>query len=198
MKKCKVCNLNMPLDKFHVSKIIKDGYRNECKPCTSLYWKERNKNRLNYKVYLVRLKESSNIIYVGCTSQNLFKRLRDHLGEKKFERGSVYMELVHENLTEGQGLSLEAMLIDQYKPSHNVYNGYRIHTKKAYKTVDGDSKWLKSIKQSNSTPVICLNTGKSYDSIRHAAKDLCLSEPKVSLVCQGKRPHTKGYIFSYL
>jgi len=45
--------------------------------------------------------------------------------------------------------------------------------------------------------VLCLNTNKIYDSITDAAKELNLSNSKITLVCQGKRKHTGNYKFQY-
>jgi group I intron endonuclease len=46
--------------------------------------------------------------------------------------------------------------------------------------------------------IICLNNNKIYDSILQAAKELEVSGPKITLVCQGKRKSTGGYSFRYL
>lgn len=45
--------------------------------------------------------------------------------------------------------------------------------------------------------IICLNTGKVYESARKAAKDLKLHYSKISEVCNNKRTHTKGYKFKF-
>ena len=55
----------------------------------------------------------------------------------------------------------------------------------------------KKISEGNAKPVICLTNGKTYKSARKAAKELNVSYCKISEVCKGKRPHTKGLVFKF-
>lgn len=48
-----------------------------------------------------------------------------------------------------------------------------------------------------SKPVIEITTGKTYESIRIAAKELNLNPVMISRVCKGKALHTKNYLFKY-
>lgn len=57
--------------------------------------------------------------------------------------------------------------------------------------------WRQRMSEVKSKPVICIETGKIYSSIRKAAQDLNLAATKISLVCMGKRNHTGGYHFKY-
>lgn len=59
-------------------------------------------------------------------------------------------------------------------------------------------KWHEAITEKKSKSVICLNTGEVFKSGREAANKLNLSRSKVSLVANGKRPHTKGYKFKFV
>ena len=198
MKICKVCKSLLSDCSFYNSKNHLSGLRTECKACTSVYWKFKNSNnREDYKVYLLKDKVSGEIKYVGCTSQSLMKRLRDHIGDSKVKRGSVSICLVQDRLTEAQALTMETMLIQQYKPELNTYLGYKIHEKHLPKYA-AHPNTIEAARKANSRPILCLTNGKTYSSIREASKSLSLSESKISLVCQGKRPHTKQYIFSYL
>lgn len=45
--------------------------------------------------------------------------------------------------------------------------------------------------------VICINTGQIFKSMADAAKTLKVSQGKISLVCNNKRKHTKGYYFKF-
>jgi group I intron endonuclease len=45
--------------------------------------------------------------------------------------------------------------------------------------------------------VICLNNNKIYNCLQDAATDLQVESAKITLVCQGKRNHTKNYRFEY-
>lgn len=53
---------------------------------------------------------------------------------------------------------------------------------------------LKALKK----PVMCIETGKIYDSARTAAKALNLQYSKISLVCHGKRKTTGGLHFKFV
>lgn len=48
---------------------------------------------------------------------------------------------------------------------------------------------------SKSKAILCLNNNENYSSISEAARQLGLSQSKISDVCLGKAKHTKGYIF---
>jgi hypothetical protein len=45
-KVCKNCGRELPIGKFYVGKNMKDGLRNECKMCRSMYNQEWRKNKL--------------------------------------------------------------------------------------------------------------------------------------------------------
>lgn len=199
MKICKICKVSLPFEEFYTSKNHLDGYRAECKPCTSIYWKNKNRNsKDNFKVYLIKDKKSDEILYVGQTSQTLMKRFRDHIGDQKFTRGEVKMELVKDNLIEAEALTLERLLINQYNPPENAYKGYAYIEKPKPTSRKGSEKQREAARLAKSRPIICLNDGKVWDSIRSACNFYGLSEPKVCQVAQGKRPHTKKYRFEYL
>lgn len=46
--------------------------------------------------------------------------------------------------------------------------------------------------------VVCIDTGKVYNSTSHAERELKLPKGKVSAVCRGERSKTGGYKFKYL
>lgn len=47
MKKCIKCNIEKEFNDFSTRKISKDGYRNDCKECQSLYHKSLDKDKVN-------------------------------------------------------------------------------------------------------------------------------------------------------
>lgn len=55
--------------------------------------------------------------------------------------------------------------------------------------VDDKSKIMK--------PVICINTGKVYNSAVEAAKELGLFTSNISMICNGKSKSTNGYRFKF-
>ncbi len=197
MKKCTICEQSLPLANFYTCG--NQWIRGECKGCVSIAYKLKNvPNENNYKVYSIHLRDTEELIYIGRTKKTLHKRFLGHVGDRKFQHEKHFIRLIQSNLTEDQANKLESMFIQHYKPSENHYAGYKIRAKTEVKKVNKNTKWAKSIQDSNSRPVICLNDGKSLSSIREAAKTYQLTESKISDVCRGKRPHTQGYKFSYL
>ena len=51
---------------------------------------------------------------------------------------------------------------------------------------------------SGTKKVICLTHGKEFASLSDAAKFYGVDNGKISMVCSGKRSHTKGLVFKYL
>lgn len=49
----------------------------------------------------------------------------------------------------------------------------------------------------HSKKVICINTGKIYDTIKSASEDTGANQSKISDVCRGARKHTSGLVFEY-
>lgn len=45
--------------------------------------------------------------------------------------------------------------------------------------------------------VLCITTGKVYESAHEAARDLNLNNSTITQCCKGKRPQHKGYQFKY-
>ncbi|NCA81086.1 MAG: hypothetical protein EOM76_13090 [Sphingobacteriia bacterium] len=68
--------------------------------------------------------------------------------------------------------------------SENIKHSYavlgRVH--------DGKKSWK---------PIICINTGKVYNSATEAAKELGLFTSNISMICNGKSKSTKGYRFKF-
>jgi hypothetical protein len=163
----------------------------------------------NYKVYLIKNRHTHKVIYVGLTSQTLHKRFNSHVTNKKLDRRLFIIELVQDWLTLAEATTLEKMLITQYNTISNGLNkhlgGYRviseqqiIKNKTARLGKKNSEYHKKCVSEKKSKAVICLNDGKVYKSARDAAKQLNLQYSKISLVANGKRPHTKGYKFKFL
>lgn len=45
--------------------------------------------------------------------------------------------------------------------------------------------------------IICISTGKKYESARQAERELNISNQHISAVCKGRVKHAKGFIFKY-
>ena len=176
-----------------------------------------------YKIYCIKDRISNEIKYVGLTGSTLYKRFNSHVHRKKISPKDYYIQPIQEDLTLPEAVTLEKMLIAQYdllnkgwnKSPGSINGGSNNHSgpQKAKwseerknkpfpgrqdRTTPNTKEHNEAIKRARSKPIICLSDGKTYSSLREAAKKLNLSESKVSLVANGKRPHTRGYKFSYL
>lgn len=78
--------------------------------------------------------------------------------------------------------------------SENTIHSYIILKRKASQAFLGRTGSM----HPRSRKIICINNSKIYCSLNDAARDLNLLHSKISLVCSGIRPHTKGYVFEYL
>ncbi len=177
-----------------------------------------------YKVYLIKTRPAEEIVYVGMTGLTLHRRFMEHVRKKKLNPKDYYIGLVQEELSLEEAATLEGMLIAQYKAMGcNLYNkvggsknGYsNPHSEdqkkrwseerkgkpfkgRQHRTSPNSEQHNQKISEANSKALICLNSGKVYASMREACRELNLSESKVSLVCNGKRPHTRKYMFRFI
>jgi len=176
-----------------------------------------------YKVYCIKDRLSNEIKYVGLTGSTLYKRFNDHVSRQKLNPKDYYIGLIQGDLTLPEAATLERMLIEQYdllnkgwnkspgsingcsnehsqsqKDKWSVERKNKPFLHRQNRTSPNSKSHNEAISKANSKPIICLNDGLTYLSLRVAAKKLNLSESKVSLVANGKRPHTKGFKFKYL
>jgi hypothetical protein len=176
-----------------------------------------------YKVYLIKNRQTDLIVYVGLTKQTLYKRFIQHVAKRKWRNNEYKIELVQDFLTIQEAVTLEELLITQYQTRINGFNispksinGYsNVHSEEqklkwslerkgkpakfrpSRKGLKNKPEHNKALYDATTKPVICMNNGRVYESARKAAKELGVCYKKVSLVCKGIRPHTKGYIFKF-
>lgn len=176
-----------------------------------------------HKVYVLKLRENGKVVYVGMTRLTTYRRFNEHVRRKKLERDKYLIELVNDDLSLNEAITLEEMLIEQYqtrvdglnkapKASNGYSNTHSEEQKRKWSEARkgipikgrivrtgyrNSDKQKEAARQAQAKPIICLNNGKTYNSMREACKELNLSESKVSLVCNGKRPHTQGYKFKF-
>lgn len=67
-----------------------------------------------------------------------------------------------------------------------IFKGHRPYNTKPNKTSFPSKK------------VKCITLDKTYNSLAEASRDLNVRVAKISLVCQGKRKHTKNLVFKYV
>lgn len=161
----------------------------------------------NYKVYLIRNKEKM-IVYVGMTSRTLYIRFCEHVSKKIVTHEEHKIELIQDNLSLEEAIALEALMIAQYDTIANGFNKspkHHTHMEETLKKIRVNRCGMKNsdyqkkcVSEKNSKRLICLNTGKVYNSAREAARDLGLDYCKISMVLNGHRKHTGGYTFRFL
>jgi len=133
--------------------------------------------------------------------------------ELTLEQAVVLEEmLIEQYRTRDKGLNISPKSLNGYSNAHsedqkkrwsNERRGIKVSKEHATKNrvarlgAKNTPEHNAKIRLATSKPVICMNSGKVYESAREAAKDLGVQYSKVSLVCNGKRPHTKGYVFKF-
>lgn len=167
-----------------------------------------------FKVYAL-LNKTGQIVYIGITKRSLHDRFRHH--KTTFpERSDLKIQLIQEFENKYQAQEAEILFQKQYDTVENGLNkiygsinhdgsrltGPGIPTRfgNREKTAGEELKRLKNLKEAikeQRKKIKCVNTGIEYESISMCAKVLGLSVGNLSMVLQGKRPHTKGLKFIY-
>ena len=143
-------------------------------------------NRINNKVYIG--KTDRNIFFrYGKTMRSLFtSQHNEHLKKSMLKYGldNFKIEILEENVPLDNIIAREVYYIDKYNSlDPNLgYNKIREHSDMGGKT---------------KKRVICINTGKVYDSMTEICRELNVNITKVSAVCNGTRKHTKGLQFAF-
>lgn len=159
-------------------------------------------------IYGLFCKETNKLLYIGQTKNTLHRRL---IGHRTFVRASMYAtELML--VPEEDALFWEGELVRAFNLVNDGLNcGYgghsyrgthqppemvraRIEGRKGY-THSEETK--QRIGASNSTPVICIDTGEVFKSTVAAARWCGGTDGKISAVCKGKRKSHKGYKWKY-
>lgn len=100
----------------------------------------------------------------------------------------------------------EKYWIDFYRKKNGVYNienggnfnkdipkETRVKLSKSVKKLWSDEEYYQKQLENNMRKVICINTGKIYNSIKEAAEDLNVSHAAIYYACVGKRDSVGGY-----
>ena len=123
--------------------------------------------------------------YIGFSSQTLEARKQQHLYEatrekpkmvfakaiKKYGADNFKFEIVRDGLSKSRALKLEARLIAKLKPEYNVASGGQ--------NPNYEFRWK---------PVILLEAGMVFSSVKQAAKDLDIGREFIARVCRGGKP----------
>lgn len=156
------------------------------------------KEKHDYLVYVHTVKENGKR-YVGISKQSALKRWQRGDGYSKQFFGKVIREygwrnikheILYTNLTEEEAIQWEQALIAMWKTTDINY-GYNI-TEGGNTVRFSDEQVEKMYK-----PVICLETLKTYKSIKDASETVGISHSRISVCCSGKRNIAKGFHWSY-
>lgn len=178
----------------------------------------------NYKVYIHITPDKK--VYVGMTQQDIKKRWKSngagyisntcfYNAIKQYGWNNIEHKVLFENLSKEEAIKKEKELIKKYN-STNIEYGYNIvdsfttlgfHHKeeskkkmsiaKTGKSLINDGSFKKGRTPYNIRKVICIETGKIWDSLKQAQIDMGVSNSYLSSVCKGKRKTCKGYHFAY-
>lgn len=75
-----------------------------------------------FKVYLIRDKNTLEVKYIGLTRQTLDKRFSQHQSKRNISKKDYSIELVSEELTQEQAVQLEQLLIKNYDLINKGWN----------------------------------------------------------------------------
>lgn len=95
-KKCRVCGKELPIERFSIDRMMKDGHKNICKDCNSAYQKERNKIRKSKVQDAPKVEQS---IVKECDDMGLDKvpaRLLVHELRRRGYRGKLQLVTIKE------------------------------------------------------------------------------------------------------
>lgn len=137
---------------------------------------------------------------------------------KKYGEDSFKFEIVQDGLSIDEAWHLEKSLIEKLKPYYNVSIGGKsgasgiqwaaksralLSSKLRGKKFSAEARARMKIAQNSwdrsrlYRPVICLNDGIYYPSLRHAAAAYSVRKGDVVAVCNGRQLSTKGKSFAY-
>jgi hypothetical protein len=171
-----------------------------------------------FYVYQHKTKDTNEIFYIGKgTGFRAHSKVRNKYWHKIASKHAYIVEFVKTNMNEKEALKLELELTKSLKPRANIclggggVSGYKHspeNLKKMRDFVNSEEfkqrmKKLKTGKLSKNPnkprkPVICVNSGKQYESVTRAARDLNLSTSFICRVLRGKLKHAKGFRFEYV
>ncbi len=135
--------------------------------------------------------------YIGITSIGLKRRQSVHLSKnnktyfgqalKKYGLESFRWDIIIEGISYQDALIAEVSLIEEFKPEYNSTKGGEGAL--GHRLMGGNNPIARKI--------ICVDTGRVFDSIMDAARFFSCRKGGIIRVCQGKRKTHKGLCFKY-
>jgi hypothetical protein len=150
-----------------------------------------------YTIYVI--KQHEKVLYVGKTID--FKRRKhEHTYRKKLDK-TYSFEVLEENLNKEDAKTKEEFYIEKYDTFLNGWNRTAGEGTRKVKTKQGDGRFKKGnrmFKKRKLRKVICIETGKTYDSIKECAIDIDGTITGVYKVCDGQNKTYKKMHFEYI
>lgn len=150
-----------------------------------------------HTVYLI--KQHEKVLYIGKTVD--FKRRKSqHTCRRKLDK-TYSFEIIEDNLSKEEAKTKEEFYIKKYDTFLNGWNQTAGEGTKNVKTKEGDGRFRKGnrmVEKRKIKKVVCIETGKKYESVKECAIDICGSESGVYKVCNGQSKTYKKMHFQYV
>lgn len=150
-----------------------------------------------YTIYIIKQNEKA--FYVGKTV-NFKRRMYEHRYRKKLDKSFQFI-ILEEKLTREDAKIREEYYIEKYNTFRNGWNRTAGEGARKVKTKQGDGRFSKgnqAAKNRKLKRVLCVETGKVYDSVKECAEAIDGKEFSVYNVCRGQNKTYKKMHFKYI
>lgn len=142
------------------------------------------KNKRSFNCQKIICLNDGRIFESQTSASKYYKLSQQAISEVVNGKKNKAKNLIFTKTKDWDGKVLSLKEIEKYIKKHEQVKHDKLSKMRKNKT---NSHFCKSI--------VCINSGKTYDSISKAAKDLGLSQSKISEVVNNKRKQHKGFIF---
>ena len=150
-----------------------------------------------YTVYVI--KQDEKVLYIGKTV-NFQRRKWEHTYRRKLDK-TYSFEILEDNLSKEEAKTKEEFYIKKYDTFLNGWNRTAGEGTKNVKTKQGDGRFKKRnrmVENRKIKKIVCIETGKIYESVKECAIDICGSESGIYKVCNGQNKTYKKMRFQYV
>jgi len=148
-----------------------------------------------YTVYII--KQGEKVFYVGKTV-NFQRRKWEHTYRRKLDKTYTFL-ILEEGLTIEEAKKKEEFYIEKFDTFLNGWNRTAGEGTRKVKTKKGDGRFEEGNKVAKPRKrVLCIDTGKMYDSVKECAKDINGTEKGIYKVCNQENKTYKKMKFEYI
>ena len=150
-----------------------------------------------YTIYIIKQNEKA--FYVGKTT-NFKRRMYEHRYRRKLDESFQFI-ILEEKLTQEDAKIREEYYIEKYNTFENGWNRTAGEGTRKVKTKQGDGRFSKgnqAAKNRKLKRVLCVETGKVYDSVKECAEAIDGKEFSVYNVCRDQNKTYKKMHFKYI